>query len=77
MPRIFKKTRAKLKNDEIEKAFLKKGTIGPSGIVAVYIYFKPKDKNFEKNRQRSRKRPGNSEGRSASNRDRSARSRSQ
>ena len=47
-PRIFKKTRAKLKNDEIEKAFLKRGTIGPSGIVAVYIYFKPRDKKTQK-----------------------------
>lgn len=53
VPRIFKKTRGKLKNDEIEKAFLKKGTIGPSGIVAVFFYFKPSDKKIKKKRNHS------------------------
>jgi hypothetical protein len=40
-PRILKKKKAKLSNKEIEAAFLRKGTIGPSGIVAVYFYYKP------------------------------------
>tara|TARA_B110000305_G_C18763548_1_gene326368 strand:+ start:21 stop:221 length:201 start_codon:yes stop_codon:yes gene_type:complete len=35
----LKKTLGKLSNKEIEKAFLK--NIGPSGIVAVYFYYKP------------------------------------
>ena len=43
MPRILKKNKARLSNEEIEAAFLKK--VGPSGIVAVYFYYKPSAKS--------------------------------
>lgn len=39
-PRILRKKENKLCHEEIEKAFLK--NVGPSGIVAVYFYHKPR-----------------------------------